>query len=64
MVDWTRKNAFIRKLREMLKGFRIVGVEINLYNEVAPTDGTLGGLPGVPTGRAVVEIKLKGTWRK
>lgn len=64
MTDWTRKNAFVRKLRAMLKGFRILALEVELYDEVAPPDETLGGLPGVPTGRGVVIIKLKGTWRK
>jgi hypothetical protein len=64
MKDWTRKNAFVRRLREMLKGFRILAADIEHYDEVAPTDETLGRLHGVPRGRGVVIIKLKGTWRK
>lgn len=65
MKDWTRKNAFVRRLREMLKGFRILEVKIDRYREVAPPDETLGGMPGVAVpGRGVVIITLKGNWRK
>lgn len=64
MTDWTRKNAFIRNLRGKLQGFRILDVEIDHYNEVAPPDETLGQISGVTMpGRGAVVIKLKGEWR-
>lgn len=64
MTDWTRKNSFVRQIRAVLRGFRIVEVESEHYIEANAIETPLGGTTHVPTGRDVFIIKLKGFWRK
>jgi hypothetical protein len=64
MVEWTRKNSFVRQLRYVLRGFRIVEVSSEHYIEANAIETGLGGTTHVPSGRDIIVIKLKGHWRE
>ena len=64
-MDWTRKNPFIRFLREKLKRFRITDSSFDMADEMTPASA----VQGEPleewkhTGWQVITIKLFGYWR-
>lgn len=74
MVEWLRKNSFIRELRAYLKRFRIVDVQREVYQEmkvIEPPESQVGGSSNIfgqrsyePTGRFVIQIRLTGFWRQ
>lgn len=72
MVEWKRKNAFVREIRRFLKRFRIVEVKTEVQAEAKEIEqgeesgmATLIGQRGYkPTGRFVVNIRLIGYWRQ
>lgn len=64
MVEWLRKNSFIRELRAYLKRFRIVDVQREIYHELKPVENAAGGQSYEPTGRFVIQIRLTGFWRQ
>lgn len=63
MVEWLRKNGFIRELRAYLKRFRILEVERDVYHELKLVENATGGQSYEPTGRFVIQIRLTGFWR-
>ena len=64
MVEWLRKNGFIRELRAYLKRFRIVDVQREVYHELKSVENPTGGQSWEPTGRFVIQIRLTGFWRQ
>lgn len=78
MVEWLRKNSFIKDLRAYLKRFRIVEMKTEVLEElkeIAPYSTAVPGeQPGAavimgqkgyePTGRFVIQIRLTGFWRQ
>ena len=63
MIEWLRKNGFIRELRAYLKRFRIVEVQREIYHELKSVENPAGGQFWEPTGRFVIQIRLTGFWR-
>lgn len=65
-MDWTRKNPFVRALREKLKRFRITDTTFDMADEMTPASAVLGEpLPEWKhTGRQIITIKLFGYWKE
>lgn len=63
MIEWKRKNNFIREIRRFLKRFRIVEVKSECFGEMHEIEIPTGGTRQAATGRDVVIIRLTGYWR-